>query len=608
MRSSPGVHVQRAAPPPARRARLTSVTGFVGLAPRGPLDLPQRLASWGEYETVFGGITAGSYLGPAVYGFFANGGEVCYVVRAADSLSEERRPVSAVFALLNGDPDRDLILFAAANQGTWGNQLELQLSPSVDKTVLTRLSTAAAAGAIEIALSSTADLGPGSSITLVDPTSQARATVVVDEVAENSVSLSAPLAAALPAASLVRGFGLDLGISFGKQVEEFTNLSLDPAHPRYLIDMVNGDPAETSYLARISAGSSVLVRASFAEGVSATEVRPLLGVDLSEISIVGNTAGCDAGLPIAVGFLTGYDSEGAYFPVPDPASSSLQGLASLEPIDEIDLIAIPDLGSFPLDELLAGQLGMLGHCEVTGNRFAILDAPAAPADIDDLGDHAEGLAFASGAKNGALYHPWLRMTGLASSCAFVPASGLVAGVFARTSALQWVHQAPANVALEEVCELEQVIDDLTQTRLNQAGINCVRAFAGRGIRIWGARTLSRTPQWRYVPVRRVLLVIKKQVRQALQWAVFEPNNQALQRAISATLRSYLDGLYRGNVLAGSQPEDAYFVKCDDETNPAEGIERGEVVAEIGFAPLNPAEFILATIKRTGESVDVSFAE
>jgi hypothetical protein len=610
---TPGVYLQRATAAPAPPPRLTSVTGFVGLAGRGPLNSPQRLENWRQFEAVFGGPTDDHDLGPAVYGFFANGGQVCYVVRVADSLSPDRAPRAARW-VARDNRGEVAIEVEAASEGAWANALQLRLSRGQARMTLTRLALDAPAGTDRLELATTVGLRDGEEITLVHATEsrtrQERGVAAV--LSARAVRLDAPLANALPAGSPVLGAGLDFEVRDLDRFERFEDLSLDPLHPRYVPDRVNGDPGESACLVKLAAGHSILVRVTLAEGA----VRQ--GLEMTEdgaVAFIRQTEGRDPVLPIAVGYFTGYDDNG-YFPHGDPVAAGYQGLATLEAVEEIALVALPDLARLTEEtadhaQFVTGQRQMLRHCEMLGDRFAILDSPRQAADGDPLSvlmpGYIEQLALSPTAVNGALYFPWLRVAPIEGRRIdrFVPPCGVVAGVFARTDALEGVHRSPANEMLRGVLETQFLVTAGQQALLNPAGINGLRGFAGRGIRVWGARTLARDSLWRYIAVRRTLLAIVREIRHSLRWSVFEPNDRRLRRGIAASLNSYLGGLYQTGVLAGASAEEAYFVQCDAETNPPETLERGEVVARIGFAPLRPMEFIVATIRRGTESVAVA---
>jgi hypothetical protein len=260
-----------------------------------------------------------------------------------------------------------------------------------------------------------------------------------------------------------------------------------------------------------------------------------------------------------------------------------------------------------------GQRDMLTHCEKMGDRFALLDSPRG-AEIargtNRIEEWSANFQLLSGSKNGALYYPWIRhrAADFGGRNLFIPPSGHVAGVYARSERERGVGKAPANEILQGVIEFEYCLNDADQANLNPVSVNCLRALPGRGLRVWGARTLSLDPLWRYVNVRRLALAIIKQILINLQWTVFEPNDSRLYSKITATLRLFLNELFQSGALAGAKAEEAFYVKCDQETNPPEVVDRGEVITEIGFAPARPAEFIIVTIKRTAESVSASAIE
>jgi hypothetical protein len=171
----------------------------------------------------------------------------------------------------------------------------------------------------------------------------------------------------------------------------------------------------------------------------------------------------------------------------------------------------------------------------------------------------------------------------------------VAGIFARTDARTGVFKAPANEEVRDALDLEMVIDNSVQDRLNPEGVNCLRAFPGRGIRVWGARTLNRDPAWRYVNVRRLFLTVGRWIDRNMTWAAFEPNDSRLWVRIQRELGVYLTGFWRAGALQGQTPAEGFYVKCDADTNPPESRETGQVITEIGLAITAPAEFIVVRI-------------
>lgn len=272
------------------------------------------------------------------------------------------------------------------------------------------------------------------------------------------------------------------------------------------------------------------------------------------------------------------------------------GVAGLEAIEEVTLLAFPDAvaayqqGLFTEEELKSVQTYMLNHCESMKDRFAILDCPAKMSVQDMIGWRKERMNFDS--KYGALYYPWIKADGEA-----IPPSGHIAGVYARVDNERGVHKAPANEIIRGVIGLERNVSRNEQDMLNPIGVNCIRSFPGQGIRIWGARTLSSDGQWRYINVRRLFCNVEESVLQGTNWIVFEPNDQLLWRQIKRDITSFLTVVWRSGALFGATPEQAFFVKCDEETNPKELRDLGYCIIEVGMAPVKPAEFVVFRISQ-----------
>jgi phage tail sheath protein FI len=198
-------------------------------------------------------------------------------------------------------------------------------------------------------------------------------------------------------------------------------------------------------------------------------------------------------------------------------------------------------------------------------------------------------------KYGAMYYPWIKVAG-----ATVPPSGFVAGVYARVDGERGVHKAPANEVIRGVIGLESNVSRNEQDFLNPIGVNCIRSFPGRGIRIWGARTLSSDGQWRYINVRRLFSNVEESILQGTQWIVFEPNDQVLWRQIRRDVGAYLNVVWRSGALFGVTPEEAFYVKCDAETNPKELRDLGYCIVEVGMAPVKPAEFVVFRVSQKSD--------
>lgn len=281
---------------------------------------------------------------------------------------------------------------------------------------------------------------------------------------------------------------------------------------------------------------------------------------------------------------------------------SRTGLSSFEAIDEITMIMVPDLmsayqrGVIDGDAVKAVQLAMIAHCELLADRVAILDPPPGLNSQQVKEWRSEYAGYDS--KYATLYWPWLQVMDPESGTRFnLPPSGHVAGVWARSDETRGVHKAPANEVLRGVIALQTTITRAEQELLNPLGINCMRAFPAQGIRIWGARTLSSDPEWRYVNVRRLFNFIEESILNGTNWVVFEPNDEYLWESVQRVISAFLQRIWRSGALVGRSSAEAFYVKCDEENNPPESRDAGNLIVEIGVAPVKPAEFVVFRISQ-----------
>jgi phage tail sheath protein FI len=242
----------------------------------------------------------------------------------------------------------------------------------------------------------------------------------------------------------------------------------------------------------------------------------------------------------------------------------------------------------------AVQTAIIGHCESMGDRMAILDSPPGmkPQAVKEWRTNVARYD----SKFATLYYPWIKVADpVTSQIIPVPPSGHMAGVWARNDNTRGVHKAPANEVIRGAVDVEMQITRGEQDQLNPDGVNCIRAFSGRGIRVWGARTLSSDPSWRYINVRRFFNFVEKSIEGGTHWVVFEPNDMDLWARISRNVTAFLTTQWRIGALFGATPEQAFYVKCDAETNPGDTIDAGQVITEIGMCPVKPAEFVIFRI-------------
>ena len=493
----------------------TSVAAFVGLAPFGPVNTPVRLSNWGQFARVFGNpgnrragpFMKGAYLAHAVYGFFHNGGTLCYVVR----VGEGSAPGSAQLALpaaTEGTPFR-----AIAREGAEGVKIKVE-EETPDQPV--------------------AGNGDGGGVT---PPPRYRIEVTAEGVDDPEVH---------------RGLTLQKGDS-------------------YIVTKVNRD--------------SMLVALEETEA-SLVATRPPLRADTYEITEAG------ALQPLDTAQLQG-----------DEASRT--GLAGLAAVDEVTMVCVPDVMALPEDQRSNLQAQMIAHCENASDRMAILDAPP-DLGAQDILAWREERGWTS--KFAALYYPWIEvMDPVDNQPIIVPPSGHVAGVWARTDGVRGVHKAPANEVVLGANGLAYQVTHAEQGEMNRQGINCIRAFPGRGIRVWGARTMStlEDPEWRYINVRRLFNFVSESIMEGTQWAVFEPNDATLWTQLRVAVTNFLTRVWRDGALFGSTPGEAFYVKCDEETNPPDMVEAGRVTVEVGIAPVKPAEFVVFRISQFQVGADPS---
>ncbi|MFD0415952.1 phage tail sheath family protein [Streptomyces sp. NPDC127108] len=279
-------------------------------------------------------------------------------------------------------------------------------------------------------------------------------------------------------------------------------------------------------------------------------------------------------------------------------------LEVLERVEEISIVVAPDLWSEATAEDSRAAAGLIAdHCQRTGNRVAVLHVPdGAPLEsaAEMLGIDADAAPYVT------VYYPWINVLDADGETSAVPATGHVAGVWARVDARRGVHKAPANEDLRGVVGLTRELDDPEQEVLNDQGVNALRKFPGTAPLVWGARTLAAADpsdvENSYLNVRRTVNFIKQSILQSTRWVVFEPNDDRLGTSVTAMITSFLTGLWRRGMLVGANTEQAFYVVCDESNNSEEEVSQGKLNVEVGVALVRPAEFITF---RVSQSVDQS---
>ncbi|MDX3337180.1 MULTISPECIES: phage tail sheath family protein [Streptomyces] len=498
----------------------TSVAAFVGFAQKGPFDEPTLITNWSQFVAAFGDFVDGAYLASAVYGFFANGGGVCYVVRIGDG--------TVAADGQEGQDDQD-------GEGAPGKSRE----------------------AGELPVGAEVRVGPYA----VRPRPGVSGEISVEV---------APVEGDDPPADVFRF----LVKRDGQVVETYPS--------------VTTKRSKDNVATRVNAKSELIEVRESGRGAAPAPPEP-------------QTVTLAPAAPAAGG--SGAMAPEVYVGDADRRT----GLGGLEAVDEVTMIAVPDLmsayerGLLDLESVVAVQQGLIAHCELMGDRVAILDPPPGLTPQQVRGWRTGQANFDS--KYATLYYPWISVADPASGrAALVPPSGHIAGIWARNDDTRGVHKAPANEVVRGAVALATQLTKGEHDLLNPIGLNCIRSFPGRGIRVWGARTLASDPAWRYLNVRRLFNYLEESILAGTQWVVFEPNDDALWARVRRTVSAFLVNEWRKGSLFGLTPEEAFYVKCDRETNPPESIDAGQVICEIGVAPVKPAEFVVFRLSQlTGGS-------
>jgi phage tail sheath protein FI len=553
---TPGVYVEET-PPGSRPIEGvgTSVAAFVGFAEMGPRNRPVLITNWSQYQNTFGGYVDGYYLPHSVYGYFANGGGTCFVVNLAPS----RSPQAFVPPATNGKAGSVASLEVyATRRGLDTPGLTVQIDYT-SAGALPPASNGSVASGSDPAKSSADAPKP------VDGASGSGASAGSASPESSSGSKSSSRSAASSPAP-TSGTPFLLRVSRGATVLEFyESATMDRESPRYVETLVNG-VSQYVWLTP-TAGRAPNLPAPH-EGTYELQKPAPQQLAISSTDFTGDVR----------------------------ERSGFEGLAA---IDEITIVCAPDLMSAYKKELiddniLVGlQKAMLTHCELMQDRVAILDAPPGkdPQDILEWRDKSQ-----IDSQYGALYYPWIRIidpldkTG--KRMLSVPPCGHMAGIWARSDSERGVHKAPANEVVRGALDVVAQVTDGEQGLLNPIGVNCIRSFGTRGIRVWGARTLSSDSAWKYINVRRFFNYVEDSIQHGTQWAVFEPNDFSLWQRLKRDVTSFLLRPYRDGALFGATPDQAFYVKCDTETNPPDQIDAGMVVIEIGMCPVKPAEFVV----------------
>jgi phage tail sheath protein FI len=550
----------------------TSTTAFVGPTRSGPVGgVPELITSFAEFERMYGGLDDltyapnTNYLAHAVMAYFNEGGARLYVARVAGTSA-----AATGSDLVTGETSKFIARFPGAS-GNGKITVAIQATPS---------SVKAAEAAIEGSVIRV-NTASGTPPALGTPThyvkqnggwvnsSAAAHTFTTTEEAAVTIG-TGETASQVPGMELltVRVVATDAD----GHVSEYEGLGLDPDHKRYIGTILAKEPATRA--------DQISQQFAFdaANTVSAfdllTAFAPDTGSTVKTITLSGGTD------------------------VAPTLQNYKNALAIVEGIEDVSIVASP--GYTELSATADGvALELVAHAEKRRSyRIAVLDVPKAK-----IVSEAKAYKGKIDSKYAALYYPWV----VAPNPDFdpnnpstpaelvLPPSGFVCGVYARSDIERGVHKAPANEVIRSALRFERLVTTGEQEVLNPLGVNCLRYFAGRGHRIWGARTTSSDPEWKYVNIRRYFLYLEHSIDRGTQWSVFEPNGERLWSNVRDTVTSFLYNEWVNGALLGDKPEQAFFVKCDRSTMTQNDLDNGRLICLIGVAAIKPAEFVIFRI-------------
>jgi phage tail sheath protein FI len=434
------------------------------------------------------------------------------------------------------------------------------------------------AGSSQVSVNGAQKLYPGALVELDNGTHKDFRTVM--SISGTTVTFDSALANSYVETDWLRVFEAEVLVSYqpanGQQVQEdFTNLRIaDAGTP------LGNDP-NSLWVAVNNQSQLVTLQPGAAFSTDPTEFPTAF--TQGPPSVLGGWLTLSGG-DDKLGSLSVEDFVGA-----DGGSGHRTGIQAMEDIDEIAICAVPGLWSQTV------QGALIEHCESLKDRFAILDPPDG-LDIDGIGSFRQ--VFDT--EYAALYYPWCVTAdpspgAPSGSDIHLPPSGLMAGIYANTDIDRGVHKAPANVVIHGIKLVGGLAADVTkreQDVLNPVGINALRFFPGRGELVWGARTLSSDTDWKYVNVRRLFIYVEKSIFNGTQWVVFEPNNDQLWALVRQSITAFLTTVWQTGALAGTTPDQAFFVQCDRTTMSQDDLDNGRLICIIGLAPVFPAEFVI----------------
>ncbi len=584
----------------------TSTTGFVGLSRFGPVPYaggpkttePRLITSFTEFEYVYGGLEPLAlptdtderigYLAHAARAFFANGGQRLYISRVFAPRSASDTGVARFQFAVSGSTATWTARWPGRVGNAWINVTVVRSKNLAFQhpTLLVVQANGVRKGAIVEIIRGGATPPDGDA-----PLTPGDLAEVSFDPADGRQIFSH---GGVPVPALVPGDVVQL-VQLQVEVRAepdrrttYTELATHPDQKRYIGHILQLDDPEDE---------NAIVALQW-DPTTATGTDPAtdLLVALRANSGIRLDHGNDGLLPPPSGARVSFGGAEANL---DNADEKATGLAALGEIDDIAIVAMPDAAELGgIDISFTAHQELLQHCEKLRYRIAVFDGLEGSSMTEIRGYRGR---FDS--KYGALYHPWIQILnpterpsqGAPPKRLLLPPSGFVCGIYARSDIERGVHKAPANEVVRGLTRFEANINKARQDVLNPEGINALRFFEGRGNRVWGARTISSDPEWKYVNVRRLFIYLEHSIDKGTQWAVFEPNNERLWANIRETIENFLLVQWKNGALLGDKPEDAFFVRCDRTTMTQNDLDNGRLICLIGVAPVYPAEFVIFRI-------------
>ncbi|KAF5420494.1 MAG: hypothetical protein C5S41_13320 [Candidatus Methanomarinus sp.] len=640
----------------------TSTGGFLGVTEKGlAIGLPEPITSFADFKRKFGNYLPESYgkyrfLPYAVDSFFTNGGSRCYVMRVipndAEKAKNEAVPKGLKIQLtknqektntelsvdsLHGiDSDSNIKLeqlrpdgsvehsdenLEIASYDRSKNSITLEAATPLNNdylkkyTRITVTSIIGASDALNIIASSKGDWGEDIIVRSI-PVSQAKTQIIenpadsdqyriknkngfyngaivvfdngtkkqyrrVTNLLDDIITLSTTLDGDVVDTESIPNKTLStceftLKVNYKEETDIFNYMSMNPDTSNYFMKVVNDSSKFIKLESPYSSSGDFTRTDPFDMPTNNTMLNGKLFITLSD----GNNG--------TISGLTPADFIGI-----DEGPGKRSGIKAFNDIDEVNIITAPGITDPDV------QLELVSHCENRKDRFAVLDVPENYQSISKVQGHRD--IFDS--SYAAIYHPWMKIYDLLEKKKiFIPPSGSIMGIYSRSDQTRGVHKAPANEKVQNITDLKYKLNTGEQDLLNPKGVNLIRVFPGRGIRVWGARTVSSNTLWKYINVRRLFIYIEESIEKGTQWVVFEPNDEKLWARVRATITQFLTGVWRDGALMGTKAEEAFYVKCDRTTMTQDDIDNGRLICEIGISPVKPAEFVIFRITQwTGGS-------